>query len=49
MTDDGVFDSIDATSKHSKGQSRVETDVEKYVPSFPTDANCAAKKDQKSY
>lgn len=48
LTDDGVFDSIDAAGKHSKGQSRVETEVEKHVPSLPTDADCAAKKDQES-
>lgn len=48
LTDDGVFDSIDAPGKHSKGQSRVETEVEKHVPSFPTDADCTAKKDQES-
>lgn len=44
LTDDGVFDSIDAAGKHSEGQSRVETEVEKHVPSFPTDADCAAEK-----
>lgn len=48
LTDDGVFDSIDAAGKHSKGQSRVETEVEKHMPSLPTDADCAAKKDQES-
>lgn len=41
LTDDGVFDSIDAAGKHSKGQSRVETEVEKHMPSLPTDADCA--------
>lgn len=46
LTDDGVFDSIDAASKHSKGQSRVETEVEEHVPSLPTDADRAAKKDE---
>lgn len=44
LTDDGVFDSIDAAGKHSKGQSRVETEVEKHMPSLPTDADCAAKR-----
>jgi hypothetical protein len=43
LTDDRVFDSIDATGKHSEGQSRVEAEVEKHVPSFPTDADRAAK------
>lgn len=47
LTDDGVFDSIDAAGKHSEGQSRVETEVEKHVPSFPTDADCAIKKKKK--
>jgi hypothetical protein len=44
LTDDGVFDSIDASGKHSEGQSRVETEVEEHVPSLPTDADCAAKR-----
>lgn len=48
LTDDGVFDSIDAAGKHSKGQRRVETEVEKHVPSLPTDADRAAKRDQES-
>lgn len=47
LTDDGVFDSIDAAGKHSEGQSRVETEVEEHVPSFPTDADCADKKKKK--
>lgn len=46
LTDNGVFDSIDAAGEHSKGQSRVETEVEKHVPSLPTDANCTAKKEE---
>lgn len=46
LTDDGVFDSIDAAGKHSEGQSCVETEVEKHVPSLPTDADCAAKRDR---
>lgn len=46
LTDDGVFDSIDAAGEHSKGQSRVETEVEKHVPSLSTDADCTAKKEQ---
>ena len=46
LTDDRVFDSIDATGKHSEGQSRVEAEVEKHVPSFPTDADRAAKERQ---
>lgn len=44
LTDDGVFDSIDATSKHSEGQGRVETEVEKHVPSLSTDADGAVRK-----
>lgn len=48
LTDDGVFDSIDAAGEHSKGQSRVETEVEKHVPSLPTDADRTAKKEQES-
>lgn len=44
LTDDGVFDSIDAAGKHSKGQRRVEAEVEEHVPSLPTDADCAATK-----
>lgn len=47
LTDDGVFDSIDAAGKHSEGQSRVETEIEKHMPSLPTDANCTAMKDRK--
>lgn len=43
LTDDGVFDSIDAAGEHSEGQRRVETEVEEHVPSFPTDADRAAK------
>lgn len=44
LTDDGVFDSIDAASKHSEGQRCVETEVEQHMPSLPTDADCTAKK-----
>lgn len=47
LTDDGVFDSIDATSKHSEGQRRVETEVEEHVPSLPTDADRAGRKTEK--
>lgn len=47
LTDDGVFDLIDAAGKHSKGQSRVEAEVEEHMPSLPTDADCAAKKRQR--
>lgn len=46
LTDGGVFDSIDAAGEHGKGQGRVETEVEKHVPSLPTDADCTAKKEQ---
>lgn len=48
LTDDAGFGSIDAAGKHSKGQSRVETEVEKHMPSLPTDTDCAAKRDQES-
>lgn len=48
LTDDGVFDSIDAAGKHSKGQGCVETEVEKHMPSLPTDADRTAKKEQES-
>lgn len=44
MTDDGVFDSIDATGKHGEGQRRMETEVEKHVPSLPADADSAGRK-----
>lgn len=44
LTDDGVFDSIDAASKHSEGQRCVETEVEQHMPSLPTDPDCTAKK-----
>lgn len=44
MTDDGVFDSIDAAGEHGKGQSRVEAEVEEHVPSLPTDADRTAGK-----
>lgn len=48
LTDDGVFDSIDAAGKHGEGQSRLETEVEQHMPSLPTDADCAVTKDQES-
>lgn len=47
LTDDGVFDSIDAAGEHSEGQRCVETEVEKHVPSLPTDADRAAGKKKK--
>lgn len=46
MTDDGVFDSIDAAGEHGKGQSRVEAEVEEHVPSLPTDADRTAGKER---
>lgn len=46
LTDDGVFDSIDAAGKHSEGQRRMETEVEEHMPSLTTDADCAAKTKQ---
>lgn len=46
LTDDGVFDSIDAAGEHGKGQSRVEAEVEEHVPSLPTDADRTAGKEQ---
>lgn len=48
LTDDGVLDAIDAAGKHSKGQSRVEAEVEERVPSLPADADRAAGRDQES-
>lgn len=48
LTDDGVFDSIDAAGEHGKGQSRVEAEVEERVPSLPTDADRTAGKEQES-
>lgn len=49
LTDDGVFDSIDAAGEHSKGQSCVETEVEKHMPSLPTDADRTAKREKESH
>ena len=43
LTDDRVFDSIDATGKHSEGQGRVEAEVEEHVPSLPTDPDRAGR------
>lgn len=43
LTDDGVFDSIDATGKHGEGQRSVEAEVQQHVPSFATDADRTAK------
>lgn len=41
LTDDGVLDPVDASGEHGERQGRVEAEVEKHVPSFPTDPDCA--------
>lgn len=48
LADDGIFDPIDAAGEHSKGQRRVEAEVEQHVPSLPTDADRTAKKERES-
>lgn len=44
LTDDGVFDSVDAAGEHGEGQRRVEAEVQQHVPSLSADANGAARK-----
>lgn len=43
LTDDWILDSVNASSKHGECESRVETEVQEDVPSFPTDSDCAGK------
>lgn len=43
LADDGVFDSVDASGEHGERQGRVEAEVEKHVPSLPTDPDCTGK------
>lgn len=47
LTDDGVFDAIDATGEHGEGQRRVEAEVQQHVPSLSTDADRAARDTQR--